>query len=101
MRYPAGHKRQTRERILRVAGRLFRKQGYAATGVDAVMASAELTAAAFYSHFRSKEELLAATLDAMFRESRQDHPGRLNKLRGRAWLLAAFRESGMKVIARA
>ena len=57
MRYPTGYKQQTNERILRAAGRLFRKQGYAATGVDAVMKSADLTAGAFYSHFRSKEDL--------------------------------------------
>jgi len=54
MRYAAGHKQQTNEKILRAAGRLFRQRGYAATGVDAVMASANLTPGGFYSHFRSK-----------------------------------------------
>jgi len=88
MRYPTGHKQQTSQRILRVAGRLFRRQGYAATGVDAVMSSANLTAGAFYSHFGSKEELLAAALDAVFREASNDRPAELTTLQGHAWLRA-------------
>lgn len=88
MRYPPEHKQQTNERILRAAGRLFRKQGYAATGVDAVMASADMTAGAFYSHFRTKEDLLAETLDTVFRDSKEDRPAQLSKLQGRAWLRA-------------
>jgi len=88
MRYAAGHKQHTSEKILRAAGRLFRKQGYAATGVDAIMASANLTSGGFYSHFRSKEDLLAETLDAVFREAGQDRPKPLNELKGRAWLRA-------------
>ncbi|HVP55770.1 MAG TPA: TetR/AcrR family transcriptional regulator [Candidatus Eisenbacteria bacterium] len=88
MRYPAEHKRQSSQRILREAGRLFRKQGYAATGVDAVMKSADLTAGAFYAHFRSKEELLAATLDAVFCNAGNDRPEPLNTLHGRDWVRA-------------
>lgn len=88
MRYPLGHKQQTSQRILRAAGRLFRKHGYAATGVDAVMASADLTAGAFYSHFRSKEDLLAETLDAVFENAKNDRPEKLNTLHGREWLRA-------------
>ena len=88
MRYPAGHKHETNERILRAAGKLFRRQGYTATGVDTVMASAGLTAGAFYSHFRSKEDLLAEALDTVFREARNDRPKRLNRLQGREWIRA-------------
>jgi TetR/AcrR family transcriptional regulator, transcriptional repressor for nem operon len=88
MRYVAGHKDQTSKRILRAAGKLFRKKGYAATGIDAVMASADLTAGAFYAHFRSKEDLLAKTLDEVFVAGKNDRPAELNELRGRAWLRA-------------
>jgi AcrR family transcriptional regulator len=62
MRYPPGHREATRARILEVAGRLFRARGYAATGIDAVMSAADLTAGAFYSHFASKEALFAETM---------------------------------------
>jgi TetR/AcrR family transcriptional repressor of nem operon len=88
VRYPRGHKQQTGEKIVRSAGRLFRNNGFAATGVDAVMASVKLTAGGFYSHFGSKEELLAATLDNIFRESSQDRPRQLSELKGSAWLQA-------------
>jgi TetR/AcrR family transcriptional repressor of nem operon len=88
MRYPTGHKQQTSERIVRAAGTLFRKHGYAATGVDAVMKSADLTAGGFYAHFRSKEDLLAETLDTVFREGRKDRPKEFEGLKGRAWIRA-------------
>jgi TetR/AcrR family transcriptional repressor of nem operon len=64
VRYPPGHREATRARILDAAGRLFRARGYAATGIDAVMSAADLTAGAFYSHFASKDALFAATMRA-------------------------------------
>jgi TetR/AcrR family transcriptional regulator, transcriptional repressor for nem operon len=75
---------------------LFRRHGYAATGIDAVMASAHLTAGAFYSHFRSKQVLLAKALDSAFRQSRGDWQEKLRALRGRQWAreFAAFYLSG-------
>ena len=88
MRYRSDHKQQTNQRILRAAGRLFRKQGYAATGVDAVMKSAYLTAGGFYSHFHSKEDLLAETLDAVFRGASADRPPELSQLEGQQWMRA-------------
>ncbi|REK19394.1 MAG: TetR/AcrR family transcriptional regulator [Planctomycetota bacterium] len=62
MRYPEGHKDQTRERIIESAARVFRERGYAAGGVSAVMEGAGMTKGGFYAHFDSKEHLLAATL---------------------------------------
>ena len=62
MRYPTGHKEQTRRRILDAAAAVFRRQGFAATGVDQVMAEAGLTPGGFYSHFGSKAELLAEAM---------------------------------------
>ncbi|MBK7014246.1 MAG: TetR/AcrR family transcriptional regulator [Sulfuritalea sp.] len=58
----AEHKERTRARILAAAGRVFRRQGYAATAVDAVMAEAGLTRGGFYAHFPSKEALFAEVL---------------------------------------
>ena len=59
MRYAPDHKTRTRNRILGAAGRLFRRDGYAATSIDAVMAEVGLTHGGFYRHFRSKAALLA------------------------------------------
>jgi TetR/AcrR family transcriptional regulator, transcriptional repressor for nem operon len=61
-RYPAVQKRETHQRILDAAGRLFRTEGYAATGVAKVMSAAGLTVGGFYAHFASKEALLAEVL---------------------------------------
>lgn len=53
---------ETRERIVAAASGAFRRHGYAATGVDAVMAEAGLTHGGFYAHFASKRDLLQAAV---------------------------------------
>jgi TetR/AcrR family transcriptional repressor of nem operon len=47
------------ERIIEAAARLFREKGYDGIGVAGLMKDAGLTHGAFYSHFESKEALLA------------------------------------------
>ena len=54
MRYPAGHKEETRRRILAAAAAVFRRQGYHATGVDQVMREPGY-AGGFYAHFPSRK----------------------------------------------
>lgn len=88
MRYAAEHKAKTRERILEAAGRVFRRLGYQAAGVDAVMEEAGLTAGGFYAHFDSKQALLAEAIahsGASLEEQRAPWTGELS---GRAWVLA-------------
>ena len=67
MRYSPGQKQQTRARIVEAAGRVFRRRGYHAAGVDLVMEEAGLTAGGFYSHFGSKEALYIETFMRRFR----------------------------------
>lgn len=62
VRYRNEHKRATRQRILEVAGRRFKRDGIDGSGVASVMADAELTNGAFYAHFTSKEDLVACTV---------------------------------------
>ena len=83
MRYAAGHREQTRAKILRAAGKVFRRQGYHAAGVDKVMEEARLTAGGFYAHFGSKEALLAETLSPAAAGALRDEP--IEHLTGRAW----------------
>lgn len=64
-------KLESRERILNVASRLFKKNGYSATGIDQVMEEAGLTAGGFYAHFRSKTDLLEQALEHSMKHSRQ------------------------------
>lgn len=50
---------KNRERVIEVAGRLFREHGFDGVGIDAVMAEAGLTHGGFYKSFRSKDDLIA------------------------------------------
>jgi TetR/AcrR family transcriptional regulator, transcriptional repressor for nem operon len=53
---------ENRQRIVEAAARLFRDDGFAGVGVDAIMKEAELTHGGFYGHFASKEALMAEAL---------------------------------------
>jgi TetR/AcrR family transcriptional repressor of nem operon len=52
-----------RQKILEVASRLFRERGYEAVSVADVMSGAGLTHGGFYGYFKSKDELIAQTLE--------------------------------------
>src|SRR5262249_11702797 len=56
--------RQTRRRILDAAYREFRRKGFVRVNVDEIAAASRVTKRTLYSHFRSKDELLAAALEA-------------------------------------
>jgi AcrR family transcriptional regulator len=49
-----------RERILTAAGELFEQRGVRSTGINAIIESAGVAKATFYSHFKSKDELAQA-----------------------------------------
>ncbi|MEO9190534.1 MAG: helix-turn-helix domain-containing protein [Acetobacteraceae bacterium] len=59
----------SRARIVEAAGRLFRERGFDAVGVDAVMHEAGLTHGGFYTHFPSKEALVAEAASAALARS--------------------------------
>jgi TetR/AcrR family transcriptional repressor of nem operon len=69
MRYPADHKQQTRERLLKIAGEALRRTGPDGLAVARFMAEAGLTHGGFYAHFRSKSDLVAAAIDRAFDEA--------------------------------
>ncbi len=48
---------QTRERIVEVAGALFRAKGFGGIGVADIMKAADLTHGGFYGHFGCKDDL--------------------------------------------
>lgn len=55
-----------RQKILEAASRLFRERGYDAVTVADVMSAAGLTHGGFYGYFKSKDELIAQTLEHVF-----------------------------------
>jgi AcrR family transcriptional regulator len=64
MRYPQEHKEQARRRLVEGGGRLAKKRGFAAAGVDDLAAASGLTSGAVYKHFSGKSGLLAAIIEA-------------------------------------
>jgi TetR/AcrR family transcriptional regulator, transcriptional repressor for nem operon len=87
MRYGAGHKDEARARILRAAGRGFRRQGYGGIGVDGLAKEAGVTSGAFYGHFPSKAEAFNAAAVAGLIELREGIE-QLQADAGNAWLEA-------------
>ena len=59
MPYTARHKRDTRQRILESARRLFNSKGFAEVSIGEIMANAGMTHGGFYRHFNDKSELYA------------------------------------------
>ena len=62
MSYPPKHKRDTREKILESARRLFNRNGYSGVSIEQIMSDAGLTHGGFYRHFSSKDKLYAAAV---------------------------------------
>ncbi|WP_374651283.1 TetR/AcrR family transcriptional regulator [Dongia sp.] len=60
----ARNSNETRRRLVEAADKLFYGQGIQAVGVDAVAQAAGVTKRTLYYHFKSKDDLIAAYLDA-------------------------------------
>jgi AcrR family transcriptional regulator len=65
-------RKAARDQILRAAADLFRERGYPASTVDLIAARLGMSKASLYTHFRAKEEMLAAisreTIEAFTRD---------------------------------
>jgi AcrR family transcriptional regulator len=61
-RYGAEHKQATRRRMIEAAGRRFKSDGIDGSGIATLVADAGLTNGAFYGHFSSKGDLVAAVV---------------------------------------
>src|SRR5438093_6516950 len=97
-RYGKEHKEATRRRIVEMAGRRLKADGIDGSGVATLMADAGLTNGAFYAHFASKEDLVAAAVAGQLRAQRVQYstqpPGRDGvELMVGEYLSAAHRDS--------
>ena len=68
MRYPPGHRAETRRKIVKDAARRLRAEGFGGAAVSTVMKDAGLTHGGFYKHFASKEDLVMESVRDAFRE---------------------------------
>ena len=66
MRYTDDHKQQTHARLVKEAAAMLRAEGPERMSVATLMAKLGLTHGGFYAHFRSKDALIAAAIDATF-----------------------------------
>lgn len=55
-------KEKARERILKTAAELFYRQGFNSTGINQIIAEADIAIGSLYNHFSSKNDLLQAYL---------------------------------------
>src|SRR5689334_4295845 len=62
VRYTKEHKQETRQRIIATAGRRLKRDGIDGSGVATLMRDAGLTNGAFYTHFASKDSLVAIAI---------------------------------------
>jgi AcrR family transcriptional regulator len=97
MRYSPEHKRETRERILESARRLFNKNGFFEVSIDEVMEYAGMTRGGFYRHFRDKDELYAEAVRRFLCndapkpwQAKPSHTGMARKTRGQRVVDAYF-----------
>ncbi len=65
-------KQDTRQRIIEIASTLFYDKGYNLTGINEIIEEAGIAKATLYSHFRSKEDLFLAYLDAKDKQLIED-----------------------------
>jgi TetR/AcrR family transcriptional regulator, transcriptional repressor for nem operon len=67
-RYSKEHKEATKRRIIEAAGQRLKRDGIDGSGVAALIGDAGLTNGAFYAHFASKEDLVAAAVADQLRQ---------------------------------
>lgn len=66
MRYKPTQKMETRERIIAATAELIYTHSRPMLSIKTIMQYVGLTPGTFYLHFRSKDDLLATTIDALF-----------------------------------
>lgn len=62
---------RNRNRIIDIAGQLFRERGFNGIGVADLMQAAGLTHGGFYGHFKSKEDLAAQACESALTKGRE------------------------------
>ncbi len=84
-------KNRTHDTIVEVAARLLRERGLHGVGLAEIMRASGLTHGGFYSHFESRDALLAEALANAAETSRSGYFAGLRDKRGLAWISSALR----------
>lgn len=81
VRYAPDHKEKTRAAIVAATAARIRSGGLEGVGVASIMETCGLTHGGFYAHFKSRDALLAAAIEAMFATA-TDAVGRFEEKHG-------------------
>ena len=73
MGYSQTHKAETHAKLVKLAGRVLRKNGPEQLAVVELMHAAGLTHGGFYAHFKSREVLLVEALGGILEEAQQKY----------------------------
>ena len=76
-----GQKEESHAKILRGAGRGFRRAGFGGAGVDGLAKEAGVTSGAFYAHFKSKADAFRETIGTGLKDLREG----VEQFRERLW----------------
>ena len=89
---------ETRDKLFEAAARVFEEQGIGGASVEAVAAAAGFTRGAFYSNFKSMDELIIAMLeDHVDRSIRRHHVQTDANRVGADAISACFGRSGIHI----
>ena len=92
-------KEKARERILRTAAELFYRQGFNSTGINQIIAEADIAIGSLYNHFSSKNDLLQAYLikeeNEWFRGF-EEHSSKIKESREKLLSLISYRKKLQK-----
>jgi TetR/AcrR family transcriptional regulator, transcriptional repressor for nem operon len=69
MRYPDGHKEAVRDKIIQAASKALRRYGLEGISIPELMKQVGLTHGGFYSHFKSREALVAEAVNAAAKDT--------------------------------
>ncbi|REC79763.1 TetR/AcrR family transcriptional regulator [Chryseobacterium elymi] len=88
-------KEKVRERIIRVASDLFYRQGFNSTGINQIIAEADIAIGSLYNHFSSKNDLLQAYLvkeEFEWFKSFEEHSAKVSGPREKIFSLVDYRK---------
>ncbi|GEN72421.1 TetR/AcrR family transcriptional regulator [Chryseobacterium lathyri] len=88
-------KEKVQERIIRVASDLFYRQGFNSTGINQIIAEADIAIGSLYNHFSSKNDLLQAYLikeETEWFQGFEEHSAKISDPGEKIFSLIAYRK---------
>lgn len=92
-------KEKVKDRIIRVASDLFYKQGFNSTGINQIIAEADVAIGSLYNHFSSKNELLKVYLikeEQKWFNGFEEHSSKLAAAKDKIFSLVEYRKKLQK-----